>query len=252
MASENIRWEVYVEREDFERFREDPEIAALLNLARVVNMLNFCHHALLELPKGDSPASSRAMTNGLFLSAGLLYEGLHVAQTMGKYFRGRESYQQGFAKLMGDERMKRFRSSGLERLRNEAAFHFNDASALAMLKKLNLPEYKFATGVGPQSGNIYYNLADEVIHNHLIGDAVPSLRVHRGAHAGALYFARPYHSWERGSNDNANGLLRQYLPKGSSMAGLSQQQCNFIARKLNQRPCKRLGFKTPLECCYES
>lgn len=161
---------MYVEREDFERFREDPEIAALLNLARVVNMLNFCHHALLELPKGDSPASSRAMTNGLFLSAGLLYEGLHVAQTMGKYFRGRESYRQGFAKLMGDERMKRFRSSALERLRNEAAFHFNDAIAPTMLKKLNLPEYKFATGVGPQSGNIYYNLADEVIHNHLIGD----------------------------------------------------------------------------------
>lgn len=61
MSDEDVRWEVYVEREDFERFREDPEIAALLNLARVVNMLNFCHHALLVLPKDDSPASSRAM-----------------------------------------------------------------------------------------------------------------------------------------------------------------------------------------------
>lgn len=159
-----------MEREDFERFREDPEIAALLNPARVVNMLNFCHHALIEFPKGDSPASSRAMTNGLFLSAGLLYEGLHVAQTMGQYFRGRNSYREGFAKLMGDERMKSFRSSGLKRLRNEAAFHFNDAIAPAMLKKLNLPEYKFLTGEGPQSGNIYYNLANEVMHNHLIGD----------------------------------------------------------------------------------
>ena len=93
-----------------------------------------------------------------------------MAQPMGEYFRGRDSYQRGFAKLMGDERIKRFRSSGLRRLRNEAAFHFNDAIAPAMLKKLNLPEYKFLTGEGPQSGNIYYNLADEVIHNHLIGD----------------------------------------------------------------------------------
>jgi IS30 family transposase len=67
-----------------------------------------------------------------------------------------------------------------------------------------------------------------------------------------FYFARPYHSWERGSNENANGLIRQYLPKGTSMAGLSQQHCNSIARKLNQRPRKRLGFKTPLECYYES
>ena len=63
-----------------------------------------------------------------------------------------------------------------------------------------------------------------------------------------FYFATPHHSWERGSNENANGLIRQYLPKGTSMAGLSQQQCNAIARKLNMRPRKRLGFRTPLEC----
>ncbi len=67
-----------------------------------------------------------------------------------------------------------------------------------------------------------------------------------------FYFARPYHSWERGSNENANGLIRQYLPKGTSMATLSQQQCNSIAHKLNTRPRKRHGFKTPLECYYES
>jgi IS30 family transposase len=68
----------------------------------------------------------------------------------------------------------------------------------------------------------------------------------------AFYFVRPYHSWERGSNENANGLVRQYLPKGVSMAGLSQHQCNAIARKLNTRPRKRLGFRTPLECFNES
>ena len=67
-----------------------------------------------------------------------------------------------------------------------------------------------------------------------------------------FYFARPYHSWERGSNENANGLVRQYLPKGVSMAGLTQYQCNAIARKLNTRPRKRLGFRTPLECFNES
>jgi len=67
-----------------------------------------------------------------------------------------------------------------------------------------------------------------------------------------FYFARPYHSWERGSNENANGLIRQYLPKGVSMAGLSQRQCNAIAKRLNTRPRKRLGFRTPLECFDES
>ena len=68
----------------------------------------------------------------------------------------------------------------------------------------------------------------------------------------SFYFARPYHSWERGSNENVNGLIRQYLPKGVSMEGLSQHQCNSIAGKLNTRPRKRLGFRTPLECFNES
>jgi IS30 family transposase len=72
-------------------------------------------------------------------------------------------------------------------------------------------------------------------------------------HTGVMFFfAHPYHSWERGSNENANGLIRQYLPKGVSMAGLSQQQCNSIARTLNTRPRKRLGFRTPLECFNQS
>ena len=63
-----------------------------------------------------------------------------------------------------------------------------------------------------------------------------------------FYFANPYHSWERGTNENTNGLIRQYVPKGESMEHLSQHQCNAIARQLNQRPRKRLDFQTPEEC----
>ena len=60
-----------------------------------------------------------------------------------------------------------------------------------------------------------------------------------------VYFATPYHSWERGSNENFNGLLRQYLPKGTCMSAVTQAQCDHIAYDLNTRPRKRLGFKTP-------
>jgi IS30 family transposase len=63
-----------------------------------------------------------------------------------------------------------------------------------------------------------------------------------------FYFATPHHAWERGTNENTNGLLRQYLPKGQSMAHLTQHDCHRIARKLNQRPRKRLGYRTPEEC----
>ena len=65
-----------------------------------------------------------------------------------------------------------------------------------------------------------------------------------------FYFATPHHAWERGTNENTNGLIRQYLPKGQSMKHLTQQDCNAIARQLNRRPRKRLGFRTPEEC-YE-
>ena len=61
----------------------------------------------------------------------------------------------------------------------------------------------------------------------------------------AFYFATAYHSWERGTNENTNGLIRQYLPKRKSMAKLTQKDCNRIAYELNTRPRKRLQFYTP-------
>jgi IS30 family transposase len=60
-----------------------------------------------------------------------------------------------------------------------------------------------------------------------------------------VYFATPHHAWERGSNENFNGLLRQYLPKGTYMRKVTQAQCDQIARELNNRPRKRFGFDTP-------
>jgi len=68
------------------------------------------------------------------------------------------------------------------------------------------------------------------------------------ATAALFYFATPHHAWERGTNENTNGLLRQYLPKRRSMALLTQYDCHHIAAKLNRRPRKRLGYRTPEEC----
>lgn len=65
-----------------------------------------------------------------------------------------------------------------------------------------------------------------------------------------FYFANPYHSWERGSNENVNGLIRQYLPKTESMASLTQRKCEHIAAVLNDRPRKRYNYKTPAEVYF--
>lgn len=61
------------------------------------------------------------------------------------------------------------------------------------------------------------------------------------------YFALPYHSWERGTNENWNGLLRQFFPKGSSFATVTQRDVELAVRNLNHRPRKRLNYLTPHE-----
>ena len=66
------------------------------------------------------------------------------------------------------------------------------------------------------------------------------------------YFARPFASWERGSNENLNGLLRQYIPKKRAMSTVTDEEIRMIQNRLNNRPRKRLGFKTPAEVFHQS
>ena len=62
-----------------------------------------------------------------------------------------------------------------------------------------------------------------------------------------IYFAHPYSSWERGTNENTNGLIRRYLPKGTNFNEIHINQLQIIQEKLNNRPRKIIGYKTPKE-----
>jgi transposase, IS30 family len=69
--------------------------------------------------------------------------------------------------------------------------------------------------------------------------------------AADVYFARPYHSWERGTNENTNGLLRQFFPKKMSFTNLTQIDVDDAAYRLNHRPRKCLQYRTPHEVFYD-
>ena len=62
-----------------------------------------------------------------------------------------------------------------------------------------------------------------------------------------FFFAKPYHSWERGANENTNGLIRQYIPKKTSFENIDNQYIKYVQDKLNNRPRKKLNFLTPIE-----
>ena len=67
-----------------------------------------------------------------------------------------------------------------------------------------------------------------------------------------IYFAHPYSSWERGVNENTDGLIRQYFPKGQDLTAVSWAEIEYVMNQLNHRPRKTLGSRTPYEVFFNT
>ena len=96
----------------------------------------------------------------------------------------------------------------------------------------------------PHTGHTHTITADngkEFAHHATISQALDA----------TVYFAHPYHAWQRGLNENTNGLIRQYVPKGMALDTLSDQQIHHIMDRLNHRPRKGLAFQTPHEILWK-
>jgi transposase, IS30 family len=82
------------------------------------------------------------------------------------------------------------------------------------------------------------------------GEFAHHARISQGLGAD-FYFARPHASWERGVNENTNGLVRQYFPKRADFATITQAEVEWVMERLNDRPRKTLGYRTPNEVFYK-
>ena len=87
-----------------------------------------------------------------------------------------------------------------------------------------------------------YDNGKEFADHAVVDDALKS----------TAYFADPFASWQRGSNENFNGLLRQYIPKKRPLSTVTADELKMIQDRINHRPRKRLGFKTPYEVFHQS
>ncbi len=90
----------------------------------------------------------------------------------------------------------------------------------------------------------------EALRRSLTWDQGPEMRDWKQVRVDAgieVYFCDPHAPWQRGSNENTNGLLRQYFPKGTDFSGVTESHLDAVADELNDRPRKRLGFYKPTE-----
>lgn len=180
---DNKLWDIECTPETFESLKSDERFLSLLTLARFTNAIRFCQEPAISASQSDSPAASRQITNSFLFASSVLYEGFLLVERLRKHFHNLDSFKQGFGTLLRDNKVKKLRKSFLHWMRNKFVFHFDSDVAKVALENFKLPNYKFASCIGNASGEMYFNLADEMAMNFLLqvepegSDDVPENRL---------------------------------------------------------------------------
>ena len=161
-------WDISCTKDIFNTLKKDERFLNLLTLARFFNALRFCQQPVIDAITSDKPSASRQSINSFLFASSVLYEGFLHVEKLGQYFRDFDSFKNGFAVLLRDKKIKKLRATALKRMRNKFVFHFDREVSVEALKDFEISNYRFATGFGKASGELYYGLADEVVMNYLL------------------------------------------------------------------------------------
>ena len=168
---EDFSYDITCSQETFDRLKTDERFLALLTLARVINALRFCQKAAIDAKAVAGAAGDRTRINSFLFEASVLYEGFLAVERLAMHFKDFDSYRNGFAVLLKDSATQSLRQSVLHRMRNKFVFHFDRDVAKESFDHFELPVYKFASGTGEASGEMYFGLADEAVMNYLLQPA---------------------------------------------------------------------------------
>jgi hypothetical protein len=164
---ENSRYKISCSKEKFNILRDDERFLGLLTLARFINALRYFQKSAIDA-NGTDLVSARSVLNSFCYGSSVLYEGFLLVEKLAKVFKDLDSFKSGFGALLRDHQVQSFRKTVLKRMRNKFGFHFDEDVVQESLKNFELPEYKFASGVGEASGEMCFVLADEIVLNYLL------------------------------------------------------------------------------------
>ena len=166
---ENVPYDIICSKDTFDSVKKDKRFLNLLTLARFLNALRFSQKAGIDAKDPENPCDARSRINSFFFSASILYEGFRfVEKKMTRDLKDRDSYKSGFKVLLKDPKVQNFKKKVLKRMREKFVFHFDKEVPSESLENFELPEYKFATGIGEAGGEMVFLLADEVVINWLL------------------------------------------------------------------------------------